>query len=64
MASVLDEGGVLLTNSRARYQARRTDDGEWEVQVRGRLDQQQMLRLHREAIDLFFRSARVTNGSR
>lgn len=56
--SDLDDGDVLLSTERARYQARLLEDGDWEVQVRARLDPRQMRRLHAEAIELFFGTAR------
>lgn len=49
-----EQGGMRLTTARADYRARQVSSGEWEISVNARLDRDRMLKLHAQALELFF----------
>ncbi len=50
-----EEGEVELATPRAHYRAVRQDGGEWDVQVRAKVDGRAMRRLFADAVDVLFR---------
>ncbi len=58
-----EEGEVELTTPSALYHAVRQDGGEWEVQVRARVDGPAMRRLFADAVDVLFHGHPPRSGS-